>query len=259
MNRTRIAGLIFMVAATSTLFAGGSSEVTVETEIPAPGTPVSLEIVAGEHYLHRMRILPLITVKNPPQMAIWTETADGEFLETLLVTNRIGRQEWRKAPGDSTPAEEIRRQEALPVWSYARGRANENGMLLPTRDDPAPDAVTVATPDVDFEVKTSYPNRQGDVIVYLEVNASTDFNDTYPKDAVVGSPGYSGGVWGSGQPSLVYRGIAHPADPHAGTELKLVGHGSADGSDGAIYPELDGITTARSILESVRLSRSDVK
>ncbi len=68
MDTTRIAGLIFMVAAASSLFAGGSSEVTVETEIPDPGMPVSVEIVVGEHYLHRMRILPLITVKNPPQM-----------------------------------------------------------------------------------------------------------------------------------------------------------------------------------------------
>ena len=68
MNRTRIAGLIFMVAATSTIFASGSSELTVETRIPAPGTPVSVEIVAGEHYLPRRGILPLMPEKTPPQM-----------------------------------------------------------------------------------------------------------------------------------------------------------------------------------------------
>jgi len=33
--------------------------------------------------------------------------------------------------------------------------------------------------------------------------------------------------------------------------LELVGHGSPDGSDGAIHEELHGITTAATIVESV--------
>ena len=137
------------------MFAGGSGELSAETEIARPGTPIEIAIDAGGHYVHRMPIMPRISVKKVPQMAVWTETPDGEFLETLFVTSRIGCQEWRGAPGDSTPAEEIRRQEALPVWAHARANAEGNEMLLQTREHPAPDAVTSATLDAGFKLTTS--------------------------------------------------------------------------------------------------------
>jgi hypothetical protein len=92
------------------------------------------------------------------------------------------------------------------------------------------------------------------VVVYLEVNASTDFNAAYPADATPGASNYSGGEWGSGQPSLVY---AVTVDTERSRQtgdtgrFRLAGHGSPDGSDGRLYPKLGGITTARSILESV--------
>ena len=179
-----------MIGAATAAFAGGSGESVIQTEIAGPAIPVTIEITSGEHYVHRMQIMPLISVKNAPQMAVWTETADGEFLETLFVTSRISRQEWRGAPGDSTPAQEIRRQEALPVWAHARANAQDGAMLLPTRENPAPDAVTSATPDTSFELSTSFPDRPGTVVVFLEVNASTDFNAPTPKMRHRGAPDF---------------------------------------------------------------------
>jgi hypothetical protein len=231
--------------------ASGSGEAPVTTDPTIDGVPLVMTVEAGEHYLHTMRIMPLVNVRNAPQMAAWTETRSGEFVETLFVTGRIARQEWRGAPGDSTPAEEIRRAEALPVWAHARNAGSDATMLLPTREAPAPDAVTAATPKRGFDVRTSVTDELESVVVYFEVNASTDFNAAYPKDARPGAAGYSGGEWGSGQPSLVYRGIVTPARPDTRVELELVGHGSPDGSDGEIHGDLGGITTALQIVDSV--------
>lgn len=42
-------------------------------------------------------------------------------------------------------------------------------------------------------------------MVKVEVNHSSDFNDSYPKNAPAGDAHYSGGKEGSGQPALIYR------------------------------------------------------
>ena len=90
--------------------------------------------------------------------------------------------------------------------------------------------------------------------LYLEVNHSTDFNDAYPANAQPGEPGYSGGPYGSGQPSLIYRAYVDRSDPgRSETVFELIGHGSPDGSDGGIVPDLGGVTTALEIVNEVRL------
>ena len=247
--KTGTCSLLALIAWTAAAaFAGGTNETTLRTGSSDGGVTLEVAVEAGEHYRHEMRIMPLVTVKNPPQMAVWVETQDGEFLETLFVTSRTGRQDWRRAPGDSTPANRIERAEALPVWAHARGDAS---LRLPTREDPAPDAVTAATPGEGFRLRSSVAVEERSVVVCFEVNASTDFNAAFPRDAEPGNPGYSGGEWGSGQPSLVYRGLVTMDAGRAPVTLELVGHGSPDGSDGAIHEELHGITTAATIVESV--------
>jgi hypothetical protein len=230
--------------------AEGSAEEIIETQLSNPGAPITVGVTPGEHFLHRLKIMPLVSIKSPPQMAVWVETPEGEFIETLLVTSKIGRQEWRKAPGDPTPEEDIRRKEALPVWSYRHGVIYEDGLPVPTRENPMPDSVTTATPKKGFDLRTSLPDSHVSVVVYLEVNASTDFNQAYPAAAQPGSPGYSGGEWGSGQPSLVYSAAVHLDKPGTPIEMNPVGHGSPDGSNGLVYPDLSGLTTALSIIES---------
>jgi hypothetical protein len=234
--------------------AEGTAEKTVETQLSRPGAPITLTVNPGEHYHHRLRIMPLVTIKSSPQMAVWVETPEGQFLETLFVTSKIGRQEWRKAPGDSTPSEEIRRQEALPVWSHRHGKIYEDGLRVPTRENPTPDSVTAATPKKGFDLQTSLPEAHEAVVVYFEVNASTDFNEAYPADAQPDFPGYSGGQWGSGQPSLIYSAHVHLGKPGAPIEMRLAGHGSPDGSDGGLYADLSGLTTALDIVASVKVT-----
>lgn len=256
MLKRSIAKLVCMIGLTAAATAGGSSEVTVETQIAAAGVHSTVTVLPGEHYLHRLKVMPLVSVKNAPQMVVWVETIDGEFLETLFITKRIARAEWRKAPGDATPPEEIRRAEALPVWAHRHGVVYADGLPVPTSEDPMPDAITSATPKKGFAIRTRLPENRRKLVVFFEVNASTDFNAAFPHDAAVGAENYSGGEWGSGQPSLVYRAVIDPA-AQGEVPLVLAGHGSADGSSGEIEVDLSGITTARAIVESVTITTAE--
>jgi hypothetical protein len=260
-KRTALALLLALAAATLST-AGGCSEESLHLSVERDGPPATIRIEAGEHFTHKMKIMPLIHVNNAPQMAVWAETAQGEFIETIFVTSRVATQSWRSAPGDDTPKEHIRRDEALPVWSYrsaaveqAEGVDHESRAGEPAVVGSATDAVTAATPKQSFEIATTLPDRSGDIILYLEVNNSTDFNEAYPADAQPGTASYSGGEWGSGQPSLVYSAPL-PAGAVAGGRrtFELVGHGSPDGSSGAVTPDLTGVTTARSILSEAEVS-----
>jgi hypothetical protein len=246
MKKNIVLLAVLGVAFTFTAAAGGNQEEIVGRS--ADGAPrITVEIEEGPSYLHRLKVLPLIRVKSPPQIAVWLETESGEFLETLYVTSRAGTNSWRSAPLDGTPAEEITRPEALPVWSHRAGRRGETGA------ETEADAVSSATPKGSYSVESDLPEQSGRVRVLLEVNHSTDFNASYPEDVAPGVTGYSGGLWGSGQPSLIY-GVSLATEKNGDTlELELLGHGSPAGEDGTVYPDLAGLTSALRILDGVHV------
>lgn len=244
-----------VIALATPVFAGGSQEPRESTVPVDRGAPASIQVTAGEHFTHKLRVMPLIRVSNAPQMVAWCETTDGEFLTTLFVTDRIATQSWRGAPADPKPTEGIRRPESLPAWSHRRGEVYADGLPVPTRENPMPDAVTTATPTADFEMATLLPEGYETLVVCFEVNHSADFNEFYTAEAEETDATYSGGKWGSGQPALVYRGEVRIADARGkvSVPLELVGHSSPDGSTGALVENLETITTAKEIVDSVRL------
>jgi hypothetical protein len=256
--RTRLTLLYALfLALPALLFAGGSGEVHPQTKPVDAGVPATVQVTAGEHFTHKLRIMPLIRVTNAPQMAAWCETTDGQFLATLFVTERLGTGGWRSAPADPTPTAEIRRPESLPVWAHRHGRVYADGLRVPTSEEPAADAVTAATPRQGFTLQTLLPTGYDELVVFFEVNHSADFNDSFGAELAPGHPRYSGGPWGSGQPALVYRALVSTADAPATTKLALVGHAAPDGSSGEIDPDLSEVTTAQHIVSKVRITVGD--
>lgn len=225
---------LLAVAVVLPMVAGGGKEEASTPHLAGDGN-LTVTVEEGPEYLHKLKLLPLIRIKSPPQLAVWTETPDGEFLETLYVTRRAGEQSWRSAPLDKTPSDEISRPEALPVWQH-RARGEEL------------DGRTGATPKEGYGIASRV--SRDEIRVFLEVNHSTDFNNRFPKEAPPESSGYSGGPWGSGQPSLIYGALLEGGGRVV--ELELLGHGSPDGSNGGIHPTMTGITSARGIIGSVR-------
>jgi len=70
--------------------------------------------------------LPPGALELPPQIAVWIETADGAFIDTLMVTTGVALRGIGNRPGQvelpSGPKFPYgRRPMALPVWAHARG------------------------------------------------------------------------------------------------------------------------------------------
>lgn len=208
---------------------------------------VKIEIITGEEWLHDFPLFWGFSKKNPPQFAIWLESPEGDYISTVYVTQKIATEGWIANDGN-------RRKEALPHWCHSRNVVYEDGLLLPTKENPFTDAITGATPKCDKELKLDVKNLSDrPFVVKAEFNHSVDFNDNYPENASESDENYSGGSEGSGQPAVVY---ANTVDFTKQTEysLKLIGHSSSDGTDGTIHTTLTTLTTAKHIVKEIKIS-----
>lgn len=166
--------------------------------------------------------------KREPQVAVWLEDADGNYIRTLYVTSRAEKRSWIFSPKDGRP-------ESLPVWYCASGEnpAKSGG------EKTALDAVSSATPKggvifgAEIDGEKSY-------VLKAELNNSFDYNGFYTKK--------NSGV--NGQPSVVYGAII-PAGFTQEIRLELLGTGSLDGSDGIIHAETENLTTAQHIVSCI--------
>ncbi len=200
------------------------------TENPPPSPPagkaITVSLTPGSEYN-----------KHIPQMAFWLEDTSGKFIATIYVTRKSGTQSWHGLGS-------VRRQSALPVWSHSRGIKAKDGLYMPTREHPVPDAETGATPRSAFSKSIKLPDsvKLETCYVFAEVNSSFDYNDTYTSQT---DPNYSG------QPSLVFKGKIAMLNDTNTVVLKTVGHGQAQGADGKVYTDLSGITTALNIVKEI--------
>ena len=221
----------------------------------ALGDSISIGIDSGAHWKHTMILMGFIPLKNRPQIAIWVEDMNGNFLHNIYVTHKSATQSWAKGPGDPTPKDQIHRYESLPYWMYRQNREFEPGILMPTRKQPLPGMYTSATPKRSFVMHSTLQNPGNMCRILIEVNHSTDFNSYFNKDANPGEPAYSGGGWGSGQPSVVYEAILDKSISSKSQTFKLIGHGSPDGSSGELFPITDKLDTALDIIAKATLER----
>ncbi len=245
--------IILLVCIVSSIFAKGSKEISLGKETLNPHLPqVEISVVPGSHYLHDFPLFLGISLHNPPQMVLWAETLDGQFIDTLMVSKKIGEMKWIKGSKDPIGDGQIRRLEALPVWEWKRGVLASDGLPLPTEDSPIPDDISHATPKSDFSIKTDVAKSNNEAYLYFEVNHSTDFNIKYPADALKESENYNGGLMGSGQPALVYKAYVNFSTPELSSKtFELIGHSSPSGTDGSIYTDMQGIDSALEIIDSI--------
>lgn len=205
---------------------------------------VKVSVEQGSEWLHTFPIFWFIKKKNSPQIAIWTEDLGGNYLSTIYVSEKLAKQSWTAAGGN-------RRKESLPCWSFAQGKQYADGLYLPTKDEPLPDAITGATPKGSFTTNIQIGEDVKQFVIKCEFNHSVDFNENYPKDAKERDVNYSGGRLGSGQPAIVYRTVVDLSNGQTGFNGELIGHSSPDGSDGNIYPDTSKLTTALDIVKGI--------
>lgn len=206
---------------------------------------ITIEVKTGENWEHDFPLFLGFSQKNTPQFAIWIEDTTGNYLSTIFVTEKIATQGWIMSGGN-------RRKEALPYWCHQRGITYDDGLMLPSKKEPITDGITGATPNGNKSFLVRLKDFSEPIVIKAEFNHSVDFNDNFPEDASTDSENYSGGSKGSGQPAVVYSATIAPDCQQ--TELKLIGHSSADGSNGNLYGDTSKLTSALSIVESITIT-----
>ncbi len=220
----------------------------------------------GAHWQHSFRVMWLIKVTNQPQMAFWLEDADGNYVATIYVTHRTALQDWRSSPGEKK--EKIRRPSSLPVWIHqhqagglmAEATCSSCHNFHDAKEklvDPSSElaAITGATPKTDFTKEWQIPPelKPGKYLIKAEINHSKDFNDSFKEDAAEHDKNYSGGKWGSGQPSVFWQGELQIGDKPSTVWLKKIGRGHPAGKDGKVYSDLNMLDSALDIVESIEV------
>ncbi|MDR0301312.1 MAG: DUF2271 domain-containing protein [Treponema sp.] len=182
---------------------------------------MELIIEQGEHWQGKMKIF-IFSVKKTPQLAVWIENEQENYISTITATNKSVKNNWTSAPKEGRP-------EALPVWNHKRQNSAEQI-----------DIVTSATPkgSIDIQIDNSSLTNGQEYNVYLEINHSFDYNDYWTEN--------DSGV--NGQPSLIYHAKI-TAGVAGKVRLTPIGHGSVDGSSGDIENGLDSFTTALAIIK----------
>ncbi len=220
---------------------------TLYTRYQQQGRDISVDIKAGPHYSGPGAVILGVTTTGIPQMAVWVEDTQGNYLETLYVTKKASDSSYIQS---LFGGEEVRRPEALPHWSFSRGIKSDDGLMMPSASNPIADAVTGATPVSSFDLRTVTNTQHDTIVVKLEINRSFDFNEFYHANAFPDDPIYSGSG-SSAQPSLIYSATVNLSDDTPYYFMSLLGRGHHSGKDGAIHQDMDGITTAKELVSRV--------
>jgi hypothetical protein len=203
------------------------SEIKFFSGATGTGRQISIKAQTGQFWFETFAIGPF-KIKITPQIAIWAEDSASNFLQTIYVTKKFGKQEWniriKFDPGT------VFRADALPVWYH------RSGYLL-SKNNPLPDAFSGASPKSHFLVTTNLSEQIGKIRICMEINNSYDYSSIDRKNA----------EGDNGQPSVVYATKVDLAV--AGVyPMKIIGRSDPKGLSGEIDADLSKITTASKIL-----------
>lgn len=214
-----------------------------------------------------------------PQYAIWLETLEGDLVQPIYVTSKLAENRFanRVAQRDKgvvftanpfeQPGYQLQddfdlvvepesqssrfRTESLPVFLHKLAELNggeyvpENGKKL------VADAYSGATMSSNFILHSALEQPlSGQYRLRMELNQSFDFNEYYSSDRFPEDEIYSGSGF-SAQPSIVYEAIVNLDNREEFVSMKRVGRGHHSGRDGAVYPDLQGMTSALKLVDRV--------
>ncbi len=180
---------------------------------------ISVDVLRSEHYWH-------------PQMAIWVEDENGNYLETLFVSKATakrlffgGRSKYNFKTFDQSKgaSSDYRRVNALPVWSHKRGVQYADGLYVPSNEDHFPDAITGETITDNFKLLTSM-DRSSKFRLKIELNVAFDDNEFYSEFDFPDDDVYHSGTGQLGQPSIVFDTLIDLEDGTKYYLMTLIGY-----------------------------------
>ncbi len=215
---------------------------TIDINFQQSKPAIELKFIKGESHNH-------------PTFAIWLESLDGTYLETIFVTEYIssgifgnadaGDGSWKSKKGEAI------RPAALPYWSHKRNIISRDSLYIPTPENPVTDAISGATPAGSFILKTSTSVvSAAEFNILLEINQTWDWNDYWTNNKFPGNKDYKT----SSQPSIIYKGEIDLSRSENEIILKPIGRGHYAGNDGDLYKDLSTFTTALDIADSITVT-----
>lgn len=187
---------------------------------------------------------------NHPLLAIWVEDMEGNYIQTLYVVQSIASSTFQHGQAGWGHWNEavVRRPAALPYWGHKRGIKADDGLFLPSPENPVPDACTGATPKSDFNLQTRADARLPQQYrILLEINQPWDWNNYWTNNKFPDDKEYKT----SSQPALVYEAIVNTVSGQKEFEMEPIGHSHYSGKDGKLYTDLSTFTTALNIVGQV--------
>ena len=204
------------------------------------GTPITIQFEKGKYHNH-------------PLFAIWLADEKGNYLQTLYVSESIGKGVFKHATRANGKWMEgkIQRPAALPYWTHQRNVINEFGTYNPTEKHPVIDGYTGATPMSSFNLhtKTGRPLK-GKYKIMLELNQCWDWNEYWTNDRYPNDIEYKT----SSQPAVVYSVDIDTYDLKPFYIMKPIGHSHYSGADGSLTTDLKTLTTALKIAKKITVT-----
>jgi len=232
-----VISLILLVSCKSTRIPEEPVKTILEANIDGKGPALVLDFTRGEQHNH-------------PSFVLWAEDMQGSYLQTLFISRSIGTGvfEHGDPSGGTWKPGEIRRPASLPYWAHKRGVKDEDGLYVPSSDNPVADAYTGATPSGDFQVNARFDGEAPRKFrIMFEINQTWDWNEFWTNNKYPDDDEYKT----SCQPALVYMAEIDRDNPKEYYELKVIGHSHYSGKTGELFTDLGTMTTALEIADKL--------
>ncbi|WP_106790782.1 hypothetical protein [Aquimarina sp. Aq78] len=207
---------------------------------------LTIDLLRSEHYWH-------------PQMAVWLEDENSNYIETLFVSKATAKglffggrskDNFKNFDENKDASGDYRRVNALPVWSYKRDVQYPDGLYVPPSNNPLPDAITGATILDNFKLLSSVKNLSK-FKLKIEINVAFDDNEYYSEYDFPEDGTFHNGTGQLGQPSIIFETFIDMNDDKKYYLMELIGHGHHSGQDGNVNSDLSTLTTAKRIVERI--------
>lgn len=196
-------------------------------------TQIQVDIHQNKELIH------LSTFAEPPQFAIWLENPATGELKTVFVTHRVAIGDWEGKA--NVPV-------ALPQW-FRLFKGKENPVKNPSSENPDL-IVTGATPKEDYFSVRVEVKPGSEWLCWIEMNLAGDFNEAYPE---FDNEALREDEFSNGQPALLFKAKVK-ADENTAYVPEITAQSVWDKGSVRVEPVSEGITTAKEVFDTIRIS-----
>ncbi len=188
---------------------------------------------------------------NHPLIVVWLETEDGEYVETLFVTETIGKEMYKQANISSEKGKEESADllAALPYWIHQCENNNSNGLLVSNQNNLSAEDIVRPTPCGSFDLSFHLSNcPAGNCRILIELN-QIYYKDKYQYGHHSGEPE----PLTSAQPSIIYEAVVDPHILPDSISMKPIGLGDKTGKTRILQTNPKTTTPSKQIASKITL------